>query len=261
MELQKSNPLNINKVRNWIETKPQFVVVMLACAAAFSAYLSMYAFRKPLSASTYSDVASLTILGVAFDFKAIALISQLLGYMCSKFLGVKFASEAPLSRRAPYVLCLIGFAWLMLVMFAITPAPYNLIFLFLNGLPLGMVWSMLFGILEGRRGLRVSWVGDERQYYFLIGLGKGCRVVDDSVAWCPTVLDACADWMSVLSFIAAFAVDALLFAASKRRRHCSEDRTKADEPIRSDTVFQELLLGCAGIDRILRLPHHLSRAT
>ena len=28
---------------------------------------------------------------------------------------------------------------------------YNMIWLFFNGLPLGMVWSMLFGILEGRR--------------------------------------------------------------------------------------------------------------
>ena len=140
-----------NKISMWLESKPQYIVVLLASIAAFSAYLSMYAFRKPLSANTYSDVASLTVFGAAFDFKAVALVSQLLGYMCSKFLGVKFASEAPFSRRAPYVLGLITFAGLMLVMFAITPAPYNLIWLFFNGLPLGMVWSMLFGILEGRR--------------------------------------------------------------------------------------------------------------
>ena len=131
------------RISHWLAGKPQSLVVLLASLAAFSAYLSMYAFRKPLAANTYSDVASLTILGADFDFKAIAL--------CSKFLGVKFASEAPLARRAPYVLGLITFAWLMLVVFAICPAPYNLIFLFLNGLPLGMVWSMLFGILEGRR--------------------------------------------------------------------------------------------------------------
>lgn len=139
------------RISQWLERKPQFVVVILASVAAFAAYLSMYAFRKPLAASSYGDVASLTILGANFDFKAIALISQLLGYMTSKFLGVKFASEAPFARRAPFVLGLITFAGLMLVMFAITPAPYNLIFLFFNGLPLGMVWSMLFGILEGRR--------------------------------------------------------------------------------------------------------------
>ncbi|HBE72136.1 MAG TPA: hypothetical protein DDW52_28700 [Planctomycetaceae bacterium] len=134
-----------------MDTQAQPVVVVLACAAAFAAYLSMYAFRKPISATGYTGVNGLTLLGTVFDYKAIALVSQLLGYMCSKFLGVKFASEAPLMRRAPNVLGLIAFAWLMLVLFAVTPAPYNLIWLFFNGLPLGMVWSMLFGILEGRR--------------------------------------------------------------------------------------------------------------
>ena len=140
-----------SRITKWIESQPQLVVVLFAMFAAFAAYLSMYAFRKPLAANSYEGVEAFSLFGTAFHYKAIALISQLLGYMCSKFLGVKFASEAPFSRRAPYVLCLILFAWLMLVMFAITPAPYNLIWLFFNGLPLGMVWSMLFGILEGRR--------------------------------------------------------------------------------------------------------------
>lgn len=139
------------RVAQWLESKPRFFFVVFSSIAAFSAYLSMYAFRKPLSASDYNNIESLTLFGTEFDFKAIALISQLLGYMTSKFLGVKFASEAPFARRAPRVLGLIAFAGLMLIMFAITPAPYNLIFLFFNGLPLGMVWSMLFGILEGRR--------------------------------------------------------------------------------------------------------------
>ena len=139
------------KISAWLESKSHFVVVLLAMAASFSAYLSMYAFRKPLAANSYTDVAGVIIFETSFDYKAIALIAQLIGYMCSKFLGVKFASEAPLNRRAPYVIGLILFAGMMLVLFAITPAPYNLIWLFFNGLPLGMVWSMLFGILEGRR--------------------------------------------------------------------------------------------------------------
>lgn len=140
-----------SRISHWIETRPQWIVVLFAMFAAFAAYLSMYAFRKPLAANSYEGIQAFSLFGTAFDYKAIALISQLLGYMCSKFLGVKFASEAPLSRRAIYVLLLILFSWLMLVLFAVTPAPYNLIWLFFNGLPLGMVWSMLFGILEGRR--------------------------------------------------------------------------------------------------------------
>jgi len=46
---------------------------------------------------------------------------------------------------------LIGFAWLALLLFAIVPAPYNIICLLLNGFPLGMIWGLVFSYLEGRR--------------------------------------------------------------------------------------------------------------
>jgi len=120
-------------------------------AAAFAAYASMYAFRKPFTATGYDGLTAFSLFGVVFSYKPIAIISQLLGYMASKFIGIKVASEATMKRRVPMVLGLILFAELMLLMFAFVPAPYNLIFLFLNGLPLGMVWSLLFGVLEGRR--------------------------------------------------------------------------------------------------------------
>ncbi len=32
-----------------------------------------------------------------------------------------------------------------------TPPPWNVAFLFLNGLPLGMIWGLVFGYMEGRR--------------------------------------------------------------------------------------------------------------
>src|SRR5690606_716329 len=43
------------------------------------------------------------------------------------------------------------FAWLALLGFALTPAPYNILFMFINGLPLGMIWGIVFSYLEGRR--------------------------------------------------------------------------------------------------------------
>ena len=51
--------------------------------AALVTYMSMYAFRKPLSAATFEG---LTYWGM--DYKIIAIISQVIGYTCSKFLGV-----------------------------------------------------------------------------------------------------------------------------------------------------------------------------
>jgi hypothetical protein len=48
-------------------------------------------------------------------------------------------------------LLLIGIAWLALLFFAVVPAPYNIIFLFINGFPLGLIWGLVFGYLEGRK--------------------------------------------------------------------------------------------------------------
>ncbi len=31
------------------------------------------------------------------------------------------------------------------------PAPWNVAALFLNGLPLGLIWGLVFGFMEGRR--------------------------------------------------------------------------------------------------------------
>lgn len=46
---------------------------------------------------------------------------------------------------------MIAVAWLSLLVFAFIPAPYNIICMFINGLPLGMIWGIVFSYLEGRR--------------------------------------------------------------------------------------------------------------
>lgn len=115
---------------------------------SFSAYFSMYAFRKPFTAGTYSDIDA-WIYGL--DYKVSLVIIQVLGYAFSKLIGIKFVSEAPRTRRAPMIMTLIGLSWLALVGFAVVPRPYNVGMLFLNGLCLGMIWGLVFGFLEGRR--------------------------------------------------------------------------------------------------------------
>jgi hypothetical protein len=144
-----------------------------AMIAAFAAYASMYAFRKPFTATGYEGLTAFTAFGVAFSYKPIAIIAQLLGYMSSKFIGIKVASEASMRRRVPTVLGLILFAECMLLLFALTPAPYNILFLFLNGLPLGMVWSLLFGILEGRKVTEFLGLAMSVSVIFASGIVKG----------------------------------------------------------------------------------------
>ena len=114
--------------------------------AAFATYFCMYAFRKPFTAGTYDGIS---LLGISY--KTILIASQVFGYTISKFIGIKFVSEIDPRRRAVAIVVLILIAELALLLFAITPAPWSFGWLFLNGLPLGMVFGLVLGFLEGRR--------------------------------------------------------------------------------------------------------------
>ena len=115
-------------------------------AAAFATYFCMYAFRKPFAVAQY---AGLSAGGV--DYKTAAVLLQVVGYTLSKFTGIKVVSEMAAGKRIAAIAGLIAVAEVALLMFAITPAPWNLGWLFVNGLPLGMVWGLVFAFLEGRR--------------------------------------------------------------------------------------------------------------
>ncbi|WP_205686993.1 DUF5690 family protein [Chitinophaga rhizosphaerae] len=122
--------------------------------ASFGTYFCMYAFRKPFNTGLYEG---LTLFGLGY--KTVLIIAQVLGYMVSKFAGIKIISELRPEQRIRLVACLIGFALLALLGFALVPHPYNFFFLFLNGLPLGMVWGVIFSFLEGRRFTEILGMG------------------------------------------------------------------------------------------------------
>ncbi|WP_437222077.1 DUF5690 family protein [Planctomicrobium sp. SH661] len=163
----------LSGLRRGLSCQSGWLFTIYAMLAAFIGYVSVYAFRKPFTASAYENLPPIMFLGIAFDYKTIAIISQLLGYTCSKFMAIKFASEAPLKRRIPIAFGLILLAELMLILLAVTPFPYNVLLLFANGLPLGMVWSMLFGILEGRRITEFLMLGMSLSIVFSSGWVKG----------------------------------------------------------------------------------------
>lgn len=122
--------------------------VLLAGGAGFCAYFSMYAFRKPFTAATYEQVAD---WGFALDYKIALVLAQVAGYALSKLIGIKLISELPSARRAAAIMGLVSLSWLALLAFAVVPVPYNVLALFVNGLPLGLIWGLVFGYLEGRR--------------------------------------------------------------------------------------------------------------
>jgi MFS family permease len=136
----------MDKLRAKVAQWPYSLQSVLAALAAFGAYTSMYAFRKGFTAGTYTGSQYFHI-----DYKVWLVIAQIIGYTASKFYGIKFISELKPGQRAKSILVLISIAWLALLLFAIVPAPYNIVFLFINGFPLGLIWGLVFGYLEGRR--------------------------------------------------------------------------------------------------------------
>ncbi|MEM8896064.1 MAG: DUF5690 family protein, partial [Bacteroidota bacterium] len=124
--------------------KTDFTILWIGLAA-FATYSCMYAFRKSFSVGVFEGIYYLGL-----DFKSLLVIAQSIGYMLSKFIGIKFISELKKGYRAILLLSLIGISELALIMFAVIPPPYNFWCLFLNGLPLGMIWGIVFSYLEGR---------------------------------------------------------------------------------------------------------------
>jgi hypothetical protein len=125
-----------------------------AVVAAFGTYFCMYAFRKPFTAATYDGG---TVWGLGE--KSVLVTAQVLGYMTSKFIGIRVVAEMPPQRRAAAILALIGLAEAALLGFAFAPSPLHVACLFLNGLPLGMVFGLVIGFLEGRRNTEALAAG------------------------------------------------------------------------------------------------------
>lgn len=108
----------------------------------------MYAFRKPFTVATYEGAAAIGGL----DFKVALVIAQVIGYALSKFIGIKVISELLPGRRALFFVGLIVWAEAALLGFGFVAGHWSaLLMLFLNGLPLGMIWGIVFSYLEGRR--------------------------------------------------------------------------------------------------------------
>ncbi len=161
-------PVAANKtfVVRWLNSTP-LVLVSYVSICAFIVYSCMYGFRKPFTVGLYSNIFFLGI-----SYKVCLVIAQVLGYMCSKFYGIKFISGMQPERRAVTILLCIGTAWASLLFFAVMPAPFNIICLFVNGLPLGLVWGLVFGFLEGRKTTELMGAVLTTSFIFASGLAK-----------------------------------------------------------------------------------------
>ena len=161
------------------------VLALWSIVAAFGTYACMYGFRKPFTAAGFA--------GTDFPagFKVWLVTAQVLGYTLSKFIGIRVIAEMPPGRRAVTLLSLIGLAELALLLFGVLPTPWNVAGLFLNGLPLGMVFGLVLGFLEGRRMTEALVAGLCASFILADGFAKsvGAALLGAGVTerWMPAV--------------------------------------------------------------------------
>jgi hypothetical protein len=195
MALLNRSPLT-EKLRN----TNAVLFTLYASVAAFCLYTCIYAFRKTYTAATFDG-----LYYAGHSYKAWLIIFQVLGYGTAKFFGIKFISELKAHSRTSGILLMVSIAGIAWLFFALVPAPYNIIFLFMNGFPLGLVWGMVFGFLEGRRMTEVLGAALSVSFIFSAGLCRsvGSYLMRDwnvSETWMPFVA-SCVFLLPLLIFL------------------------------------------------------------
>ncbi len=145
-------------------TRSHVLTSIFAAAVCFAAYACIISFRKAFNVASYTGYE----LG-GLDYKVVLIITQVGGYMLSKFYGIKFISELKRMGRGKLILLLVGISWAAWLLFAVIPPPYNFWALALNGFPLGMLWGVLFSYVEGRRA--TDFIGAALAVSFIFGPG------------------------------------------------------------------------------------------
>ena len=160
-------PGRVSGIRAWLQRSPGWVFVLYVSLISFTVYASMYGFRKPFTAASFDGI----VIG-RVHYKVILVIAQTIGYMLSKFYGIRFIAGMDPAKRAGFIVRLVLTAWVSLLLFGLVPAPYNFVFMFINGLPLGMIWGLVFGFLEGRRTTELMGAVLATSFIFASGLAK-----------------------------------------------------------------------------------------
>ncbi|HLO82596.1 MAG TPA: DUF5690 family protein [Chitinophagaceae bacterium] len=124
----------------------QVMMALYIAVLTFSAYTCVYAFRKPFTVATFPGE-----MFSGITYQTILIISQVIGYMFSKFAGIRFISALKRTGRWMTGLILVGTAWFSLFLFAILPLWAGIICFLVNGFMLGFMWGVVFSFAEGRR--------------------------------------------------------------------------------------------------------------
>jgi len=176
--------------------RSEWFINVWAMLAAFGTYFCMYMFRKPFTVGSFDHSGA-----GDWDQKGTLIAAQVIGYMVSKFIGIRIVSEVTRAQRGWVILGLILLAHTALLLFALVPSPYHVACMFLNGLPLGIVFGLVLGNLEGRQSTEALAAGLCASFILAGGVAKtvGQRVIDYTMKdWGWDIADA-ERWMPFLS--------------------------------------------------------------
>lgn len=142
--MNMNNFLQINETTR--KRLSDFLFILWAGGAALLSYSLVYALRKPFTAASFENAEFFDL-----DYKVVVTISQILGYVISKFIGIKLISELKSEERFKFILTSVLLAEASLILFGLLSTPFNVAAMFLNGLSLGCMWGVIFSFIEGRR--------------------------------------------------------------------------------------------------------------
>ena len=137
-----------------LSASPSWVLAVYASLFLFVTYTCCYAYRKPFSVGLYEGE---TLWG--FDVKLLYVMAEIVGYAVSKFIGVLLVPGMKRNSRGWYAVGLMSFSELALVGFGSLPGGWKVLSILLAGLPLGMIWGILFSYIEGRKVSEMLNVG------------------------------------------------------------------------------------------------------
>jgi hypothetical protein len=219
--------LSTSTTRAFPFSKKQVWVALYAAIISFLTYASIYAYRKPFTVATFEGIS---FWGV--PYQTLLIISQGLGYMLSKFYGIKFIAELKRIGRWKTSLVLIGAAWLCLLIFAIVPAPYGMLCLFVNGFMLGFMWGIIFSYVEGRRA--TDFIGSAMAVSFIFAGGFTRSVA----VWIRDAWHIPEQWLAFMTGL-VFILPLLLFLYLLERISPPDGEDEAERTIRSPMTKEE----------------------
>ncbi|MDR3119613.1 MAG: DUF5690 family protein [Mediterranea sp.] len=239
-------------IRNHQKSGSDLLFIIWAGGGVLIAYFLVYALRKTFTASTFDG---LTLWGL--DYKVAISICQIMGYLLSKYCGIKIVSELKRKRRLPAIILSAVGAELSLVLFGAIPYPFNFFCLFFNGLSLGCMWGFLFSYIEGRRltDILASFLGVSMVISSGAAKSLGLHVLSFNAGpfWMPAVIGGMA--LPLLIGI-SFLLDRLPEPTPEEKREKSErvplDKAQRGELLKKYAVYLVPLLAVNILYTVLR---------